>query len=186
MRNLSTRSLRPGTEESKRDELLYRNNRRSLLRVPTGSTNRSIKGRQKMNIRDYLRQYKEADRRVRQLEQEYKEELDQIDAIGSPMDTDGTPHGTNIGRPTEQQALLLIRKAERLQQAKYEAIEIRQEIYETIRKVPGAEGSVLYERYILLKRWDAVADSVGYSVRQVSRIHQSALRMLEDVLECRI
>ena len=182
MRNLSTRSLRPGTEESKRDELLYRDNRRSLLRVPTGRTNRSIKGRQKMNIRDYLRQYKEADRRVRQLEQEYKEELDQIDAIGSPMDTDGTPHGTNIGRPTEQQALLLIRKAERLQQARYEAIEIRQEIYETIRKVPGDEGSVLYERYILLKKWEDIAMDLHYSVRNIFVLHGKALDLAADCI----
>ena len=182
MRNLSTRSLRPGTEESKRNELLYRNNRRSLLRVPAGSTNRSIKGRQKMNIRDYLKQYKEADRRVRQLEREYKEELDQIDAIGSPMDTDGTPHGTNIGRPTEQQALLLIRKAERLQQARYEAIEIRQEIYETIRRVPGDEGSVLYERYILLKKWEDIAMDLRYSVRNIFVLHGKALDLAADCI----
>lgn len=135
-----------------------------------------------MNIRDYLRQYKEADRRVRQLEQEYKEELDQIDAIGSPMDTDGTPHGTNIGRPTEQQALLLIRKAERLQQARYEAIEIRQEVYETIRRVPGNEGSVLYERYILLKRWEDIAQDLHYSVNNIFTLHRKALDLVADCI----
>lgn len=128
-------------------------------------------------VRNYLKQYKEADRRVKQLEREYNEELDQIDLIRSPMDTDGTPHGSGIGRTTEQRAIALISKAEKLQTVRLEAIEIRQRVYENIRKIPGEPGAVLYERYILLKKWEDIAYDLHYSTRNIFILHQKALEI---------
>ena len=41
-----------------------------------------------------------------------------------------------------------------------------------------------YEKYINLKSWGEVAEAVGYSKRHVQRIHDDALDLVKDVIEC--
>lgn len=132
--------------------------------------------------KEYLRQYKEADRQVKRLEREYEKQLEMIDALGSPLG-DGTPHGTNIGNTTAAKALKLIEKTEELLKAKEAAIRVRQEVFDLISSIPGEKGSVLYERYINGLSWEDVADAVNYSLRQVHNIHRDALKIVQDCIE---
>lgn len=136
-----------------------------------------------MTVKEYLRQYGEAERIARHLKSEYETALHNIDAIKSPMDTDGMPHGTNISRRTELAAIRLAEAAERYKDAEIKAIEKRGEVFNLIWNVPGIKGDILYERYINLRRWEDVADTVHLSLRQVHNIHGRVLQELKDCIE---
>ena len=116
-----------------------------------------------MTAERYLRQYEWALNTIRRLERELKEERLQIDAIRSPSDNDGMPHGSGISNPTADKATEITDAATRLFDAKIKAIRIRQQVFETVMKVGGLEADVLIERYIYLNTWDTVCDAVHYS-----------------------
>lgn len=135
-----------------------------------------------MTVKEYLRQYEAAERIARRLKTEYDMQMQKIDAIKSPMNTDGMPHGSGISNRTEQAALRLVEAAERYKDAEVEALKKRQQVFELIWNVPGLKGDILYERYINLKSWDQVADSVHYSLRQVHNIHGQVLLELANCI----
>lgn len=135
-----------------------------------------------MYAKEYLKQYENAVRRAQRLQKEYEDELEQIDNIRSSLGGDGLPRSGEISKKVERQALKLSEKAEELKGAEVEAIAIRNEIFRTVMRVPDDMGSVLYERYILLKKWDDISDSVGYTVRHIHNIHREGLEYIEKIL----
>lgn len=137
-----------------------------------------------MTVKEYLRQYEAAERIARRLKTEYDEQVLMIDNIKSPSNTDGMPHGSGISNRTEQSALRLLETAERYKNAEVEALKKRQQVFNLIWNVPGVKGDILYERYINLKNWDQVADSVHYSLQHVHRLHGEVLLELKNEIEC--
>lgn len=131
--------------------------------------------------REFLKQYEEAERIVLRLKNEYKEEQEKIDSIRSSVG-DGTPHGGGISNTVEVRAMKLAEKAEEWKEAEADALQIRQEVVRVINKVPGEKGAILYERYVNLKKWDEVADTVGYSLRQVHNLHREALDFVNNCI----
>lgn len=137
-----------------------------------------------MTAKEFLKQYEYAVRRIRRLEEEYEKERILIDAIRSTSDNDGMPHGSNISKPTEDRAIRLADKHMKLVDAKIEALEIRQKVFDVINNVQGVEGDVLYEKYINLKSWEDIAKTIGYSERQIFNIHGNALQKIRISLNC--
>lgn len=135
-----------------------------------------------MTAKEFLQQYGEAVRLADMLRSEYDKERDLIDSISSQLGGDGIPHGGGISKATENKAIKLADKALELKDAELEAIRIRQKVFDVIRAVPGEKGDVLYERYINLKSWDEVADSVGYSKRHARNIHDEAIDIVQHFL----
>lgn len=129
----------------------------------------------------FLKQYEEADRKVRQLRSEYREQLEQVDSIRSPIG-DGTPHSGQISRTVEIQAVRLAEKANEMKLAEAEALRIRQKVMDVIGRVPGVKGDILRERYIHLKKWEDVAAAVGYTKRQATNLHRDALEIVQHFL----
>lgn len=136
-----------------------------------------------MKAKEYLKQYEYAIKRIARLEAEFEEETAMIDAVRSLSDNDGMPHGSNISKPTEEKAIRLADKRARLIKARLDAVEIRQDIYDTIEQIGGDEADVLYQRYILLKTWANVCESVFYSWYKVNCLHRSALEKVENMLK---
>ena len=132
-----------------------------------------------MTAKEYLRQYEHAVNRARRLKREYETELEQIDAIGSTLSGDGTPHGSGVTKKTESKAIRLADKAMAWKMAELDAMEVRQEVFEMIHDIPGVEGDLLYERYINLKHWDVIADELSYTERGLRYAHQRALAIVE-------
>lgn len=61
---------------------------------------------------------------------------------------------------------------------------IRSEILATIRQVPDARyRTLLIERYTEFKTWEQIAVDMGYSFRQITRMHGEALICMADALE---
>lgn len=136
-----------------------------------------------MNIaKQYLKQYENAVKVAQRVRREYEEELDLIDNIRSSLGGDGLPRSGEISRKVENQALKLSEKADALREAEAAAIEVRQEIFRTVMRVPDEKGSVLYERYVLLKDWRDVADSVGYSEAHTYELHRQGLDYVNNLL----
>lgn len=137
-----------------------------------------------MTVKEYLRQYEKAEQIARRAKIEYDQEVLRIGSIKSPMNTDGMPHGTSISRSVEEQAIRLTDLAYRYKKAEIEALRKRQQVFDVIWNVPDLKGDILYERYINLKKWEEVADSVHVSLRHVHRLHGEVLKELKDVIVC--
>ncbi|MBQ1297939.1 MAG: sigma-70 family RNA polymerase sigma factor [Clostridiales bacterium] len=134
-----------------------------------------------MTVKEYLKQYEEADRLVKQLKIEYEEESEKIDTIRSSVG-DGTPHGGSVSNEVETRALRLIDKADKLKRAQLDAMQIRQEIYDTIQKIPGDEGTVLYMRYIALKKFEIIAEEMHFSLSNIYKIHKKARDLVAECI----
>lgn len=136
-----------------------------------------------MTAEEYLKQYRELNRKAQRYKAEYQTELEKIDAIGSTLAGEpGMPHGTGISRKTEDKAIRLADKATKWITAELEAIEKRQEIFELIHDIDGIEGDILYERYINLLTWEQIAERLYYSDSGLYYAHQRALAIVKERL----
>lgn len=136
-----------------------------------------------MTAKEYLRQYEQLNRKAERLKHEYETEMLKIDAIGSTLASDGTPHGTGVSRRTEDKAIRLADKALKWKEAELDAIAKRQEVFEVIIQIPGIEGEVLYERYVSLRKWEDICVLLHYSWRGVHKVHRRALAMVKECIE---
>lgn len=135
-----------------------------------------------MTAKEYLEQYGEAVRIAERLQTEYNQEQDLIDSIRSGLGGDGSPHGGSISKAIENKAVKLADKSLGLMDAQLDAIRIRQRVFNVIMAVPGVKGDILYEKYINLKTWDEVAETVGYTKRHARNLHDEALDEVEHFL----
>ena len=135
-----------------------------------------------MTAKEYLKQYEYAQRKADRCRQEYEAELLKVDAVRSLSDNDGMPHGSGISKPTEDKAIRLADKALKWKQAELDAIEIRQEVFETICDIPDIEGDVLYERYIHLRKWEEICELLSYSWKGIHLVHRRALNIVEEII----
>lgn len=136
-----------------------------------------------MTAKEYLLQYEYAVRRIHRIEQELEEETILIDSIRSVTDYDGMPHGTNTGDPTADKAMRLADAKIRLVNAKLNAIQIRQTVFDFILSIPDVEGDVLYLRYIMLEKWNQIADKLVYTLPGIYNVHSRALKIVEARLQ---
>ena len=136
-----------------------------------------------MTAKEYLKQYERAVRRAQRYREEYEAESALIDAVRSLSDNDGMPHGNRISKPTEDKAIRLADKALKWKQAELDAIEIRQEVFETICDIPDIEGDVLYERYIHLRKWEEICVLLHYSWKGIHLVHRRALSIVEGLIK---
>lgn len=134
-----------------------------------------------MTAKQFLRQYEEANNKAAQHRREYERQMELIGSISMKMD--GMPHGSNISKPTENDAIKLADRAKKLLEAEQAAIRTRQEVYEVIANVPDIEGKVLYEKYINLCSWTETADRLHYTVRGVQYAHGRALRIVAEMIK---
>lgn len=140
-----------------------------------------------MNTKEYLERYKVALQRARQ----YEERVEMITTFLKGIDMDGQPHGTNVGKPTEDIAINLALLREQLNYAKADAERIRQEIADEIDRMQNIRyKELLYCRYVLLLPWTKVAQRLDilrpgkeYDLKSViGYMHRRALREFEKCM----
>ena len=135
-----------------------------------------------MTAKEFLGQYRRAERIADRLRAEYEKELIQIDAVKSVSDIDGMPHGNGINKTTEDKAIRLADKAMAWRVAELDAIAIRQQVFDLIWDIPDIEGDILYERYIELRKWADVCEKLSRSWPSVRSHHIKAL----DIVDAKI
>lgn len=130
----------------------------------------------------YLLQYSRQVERVRQLE-------DTIDAITAAiesitLDADGMPRGSDISDRTARLAVRLANASTDCEIMIARAWAVREDIERVINSVPdAAQSRLLYDRYILLKSWDQIADAIGFDPTYTrGRLHEKALASAEVFL----
>ena len=134
-----------------------------------------------MTGREYLEQYRHKEILLLRVREEYRIECDQIDSIRSALDNSGIPSG-QVTKAVENRAMRLAEKAGRLKEAELEALSTRQKVFDVISQIQGVKGQILYERYINLKIWEDVAAAVCYDERHARRLHEDAVREVEELL----
>ena len=135
-----------------------------------------------MTVKEYLLQYKALTMKAARLKAEYEREQSEIDEIRSPLGGDGLPHGNEITKTVENRALRLTDKLLAYEEARIDALEKRQEIFDLISDVPDPMGSVLFERYVNLKTWNEVADWLNYSLSAVHYQERKGLKYIATKL----
>lgn len=137
-----------------------------------------------MKAKEYLRQYEDLNRIALRCKTEYELETEKIDAIGSTLAGEpGMPHGTGVSRKTEDKAIRLADKALAWKAAELNAIAKRQEIFELIHTVRGIEGEILYQRYIMLHKWEEICILIHMSWTQTHEHHKRALIIVQGILD---
>lgn len=130
-----------------------------------------------MTVKQYLRQAY----RLNELINSDLKELAQLKAlstsISSPNLSGMPPSGTKNIEPSFVKCINKIVDLEKIINDEIDKfVELKKEIREVINNVPDPdERLVLRLRYIEFLKWEAVASSMGLSLKQVHRIHASAL-----------
>ncbi len=126
-------------------------------------------------VRNYLWRVRDAERELKLLEQEYeqaKADILHLKAIQYDKDKVSNSH---IGDLSDAIATLE-RYAERVNAKWDELIVLRTEAEELIGEIAdGRYRDVLHRRYLQGESWEYIAIGLGYSFRQVLRIHGAAL-----------
>ena len=125
--------------------------------------------------KEFLNRYKNAVRKYESLvEQEYA--LRQEIEGSKPIEYSDMPKG-NRQTDLSDYMVRLDKVLTKIQTRKEEMQNIRLEIEEKITDLPdGIQSKVLYLRYISFKSWEDICVDLGYSWRQIHRIHAAALR----------
>ena len=130
-----------------------------------------------MCIRDSLRRYHAAEL----AEREIREEIDDLrmNKMFPALIQDGMPHGSSCMDLSEYAAQLDVLMTE-LKDQMEQRIRIRREITQRIEAMQDeTEKTVLRLRYIHWLRWEQIAERMGYSLRNITKIHGKALAHFE-------
>lgn len=121
----------------------------------------------------YLKRYHAAEL----AEKEIREEIDDLrmNKMFPALIQDGMPHGSSCMDLSEYAAQLdelLTELKDKMEQR----IRLRKEITQKIEEMPDeTEKTVLRLRYIRWMKWEQIAERMGYSLRNITKIHGKAL-----------
>ena len=127
--------------------------------------------------KEYLRRYHAAEI----AEREIREEIDDLrmNKMFPALIQDGMPHGSSSGDLSAYAAQLdelLVELKDQMEKR----IRIRREITRKIESMQDeTEKTVLRLRYIRWLRWEQIAERIGYSLRNITKIHGKALAHFE-------
>lgn len=127
--------------------------------------------------KEYLRRYHAAEL----AEREIREEIDDLrmNKMFPALLQDGMPHGSSCMDLSEYAAQLDELLTE-LKDQMEQRIRIRREITQRIEAMQDeTEKTVLRLRYIHWLRWEQIAERMGYSLRNITKIHGKALAHFE-------
>ena len=127
--------------------------------------------------KEYLKRYHGAVLAEKAIQQEI-DEL-RMDKMFPMLIQDGMPHGSSCGDLSEYAAQLDELLIE-LKEQREKRIKIRREITEKIEAMQDeTEKTVLRLRYIHWLKWEQIAERMGYSFRNITKIHGKALAHFE-------
>ena len=134
-----------------------------------------------MTAKEYLSQ-------ARYIDQQINSKLEQVSSLrelavktSMPLnDMPGSP-GRNTDR-LENTIIKIVDMENQINEMIDHLVDLKIEITAVIQKVEDPEAGVLLEmRYLCFKQWDAIAVSMGYDIRHIYRLHQSALSKVGTV-----
>ena len=137
--------------------------------------------------KEFLRSYRQHVRRIHRINAEIAE-LREMKLHPSMKPDDGMPHGSGGQGDLSGYAAELDEMINELIEERYQRIKTYQAIVRQIKRMKSEnEKDVLFYRYIRGLDWWDIAELMGFSERQIYRIHGNALAHFEipkDVSEC--
>lgn len=123
--------------------------------------------------KEYLKEYECAVRQMKRHEERIQEL--RLNKMSLTVVLDGMPHSHNP-KDLSSYAAVLDQEERRYMKARYKRVKKCQEISDKIEQLKNEdEKDVLMYRYIKLMKWDDICDRMGYSWKQIHRIHVKAL-----------
>jgi len=121
-----------------------------------------------------LSKYYHLSMEINELEEQIKELMDSL--VGSP-ELSGMPHGSGVGNPVEQKAMLIINLKNKLEKRRAKSLKELTKIELYIANIEKAEIRLIFtKRYIQFKRWDEIAREMCMSESSIFRRHQEQLK----------
>lgn len=123
--------------------------------------------------KEYLKGYEKA---VRQMERaELKMQEIRLSGVILPVANDGMPHAHN-NSDLSSYAVLLDKAEKEYMKHRYQRIKKCREITDKIERLKNEdEKDVLMYRYIKLLKWIDIQERMGFSLKWVHKVHNSAL-----------
>lgn len=131
-----------------------------------------------MTAKEYLQQVFYLDKKINKMVRE-KEALQSIlYSVGGISDEERV-QGGSIGNRTENLIVKIDEKERKINSEIDRLTGLKSDIAEEIYKIDNENYSeVLFRRYILLERWDKIADEMGYTIGYVFQLHGEALKRI--------
>lgn len=132
-----------------------------------------------MTAKEYLSQAYRIDQRI-------NSKLEQISALRELLNKTSNVLSDMTGNPNkdrsrvEDYVVKIVDMEKELDEDIDRLISLKADIMHTIKKVEDAECQMLLEdRYLRFLTWEAIADNMGYTVRNVYILHGKALGMIK-------
>lgn len=116
-----------------------------------------------------LRQYRDIDQKIKQLQAE------QAGLIQLVKAQDGMPHGSCTSDPTGASGVKLADLSTQIDYLIEDLLERRFIIEKAISTLSEREYNLMHGYYILGKTWEQVAEDMGYTRRRITQIHGEIL-----------
>ena len=138
-----------------------------------------------MTAKEYLRRIRDAESDLRSAEMDYQRARDDVMNLKAIEYDKDKVSNSHIGDLSDAIAALE-KYAARVSERWDRLIAMREEAKERIGEIAdGRYREVLHRRYLQGESWEYIAVGMGYSFRQVLRIHGEALAAFsKDVIEC--
>lgn len=139
-----------------------------------------------MNAKQYLKQAYKLNEKIKD-KQERLDDLKEMSTSTGAIDysKDKIQSSPSQDAPFTRQVMQIIELEEELQKDIDRLKNLKVEINRAVESVDDVDGSiVLSKRYILMKTWEQISDEMGYSVSQLHRIHDKAIKIF--VVPCKL
>ena len=133
-----------------------------------------------MTAKEYLRRIRDAESDLRNAEMDYQRARDDVMNLKAIEYDKDKVSNSHIGDLSDAIAALE-KYAERVNAKWDELIAMREEAKAQIEQIAdGRYREVLHRRYLQGESWEYIAVGMGYSFRQVTRLHGGALRAIAE------
>lgn len=133
-----------------------------------------------MTAKEYLRRIRDAESDLRNAEMDYQRARDDVMNLKAIEYDKDKVSNSHIGDLLDAIAALE-KYAERVNAKWDELIAMREEAKAQIEQIAdGRYREVLHRRYLQGESWEYIAVGMGYSFRQVTRLHRGALRAIAE------
>ena len=133
-----------------------------------------------MTAKEYLRRIRDTESDLRRAEQDYQRARDDVMNLKAIQYDKDKVSNSHIGDLSDAIAALE-KYAERVNAKWDELIALRTEAEKQIEQIAdGRYREVLHRRYLQGESWEYIAVGMGYSFRQVTRLHGGALRAIAE------
>jgi len=133
-----------------------------------------------MTAKEYLRRIRDAESDLRSAEMDYQRARDDVMNLKAIEYDKDKVSNSHIGDLSDAIAALE-KYAERVNAKWDELIAMREEAKERIGEIAdGRYREVLHRRYLCGESWEYIAVGMGYSFRQITRLHGGALRAIAE------